>query len=322
MTTDELISVLEPHIQPIKADDTMAEAGRKALLPELVKMLKHEAGSRTGEDIEDVHDMRVATRRIRSTFRLLDKYYKPKSIAPYNLQLRKVARALGAVRDLDVMIVNLTAFASTLPEDRGAALQPIFDKLNDERTSARKDLKRLFDKGSYRRFLGDFGKFLTTPKAGAHSSEEGDLAPVQVRHILPTLIYDHLGHVRAYDSVIAKADATTLHALRIEFKRLRYTVSLFSEIMGSTIKNFVDELKTIQDHLGNLNDVSTAQIRLSDLIDSLKPDEAALAIEVLREYMVQQDAQGEQLVTSMPEIWQRFNSKTVQKHLASSIAAL
>lgn len=320
MTTDELIAVLEPQIQPLKPDDSMAEAGRKALLPEFVRMLKHEAGSRTGEDIEDVHDMRVSIRRIRSTLRLLGDYYKPKAIDPYSSQLRRVARALGAVRDLDVMIENLTVFNKSLPEERRAALQPVFAKLNEERDTARRDLNRLLDKGSYRRFLADFGTFLTTAKAGARSVE-GDLSPVQVRHLLPTLVYDHLGHVRAYDGVIGEADTTTLHALRIEFKRLRYAVSLFSDLMGSTIKNFIEELKSIQDHLGSLNDVTTAQARLNDLIDSLKPDDAP-ALDALREYMAQLDATGEKLRASMPDIWRRFNSKTVQKHLASAVAAL
>lgn len=321
MTTDELITALTPQIQPIKPDDTMAEAGRKALLPELIKMLKHEAGSRTGEDIEDVHDMRVSIRRIRSTLRLLNAYYKPKAIDPYNRQLRRVARALGAVRDLDVMIDNLTKFEAELPEERRAALQPVFDKLNSERKTARHDLNRLFDKGSYRRFLTDFGQFLTTEKAGAKDLE-GDLVPVQVRHLLPTLVYDHLGHVRAYDTVIADADTTTLHALRIEFKRLRYAVSLFSDVMGSTIKNFIIELKAIQEHLGELNDVSTAQARLTDLLGSLEADKNAPAIELLNEYMAALTVKGEELRVTMPEIWTRFNGKSVQKHLASAIAAL
>jgi len=322
MTREELIAALEPQIAPIKADDTMAEAGRKALLPELVKVLKHEQGSRTGEDIEDVHDMRVAIRRIRSTFRLLGGYYKPKAIDPYNRQLRKVARALGAVRDLDVMIDNLTKYAGGLSDEQRTALQPAFAKLDEEREQARADLNRLLDKGSYRRFLGDFGKFLTTAKAGARAGSDGDVAPVQVRHILPTLIYDHLGHVRAYDSVLPDADETTIHALRIEFKRLRYAVSLFSDVMGSTIKTFVEELKEIQDHLGSLNDVSTARIRLNDLIDSLDPEDAAPAIEALRAYMTELEATGEKLRAKVPDIWHRFNSKTVQKHLANAVAAL
>src|SRR4051812_17496203 len=95
------VELLQAQLQPVEPLDTMAEAGRKILLSDLVKMLDHEAGSRSGEDLEDVHDMRVALRRMRSTLRLLADYYKPKTIDPYLVEMRKLAHALGTVRDLD-----------------------------------------------------------------------------------------------------------------------------------------------------------------------------------------------------------------------------
>ena len=127
---EDLLARLQAHVQPVAPEDTMAEAGRKALLSDFVTMLQHETGSRTGEDVEDVHDMRVAIRRMRSTMRLLGVYYKPKAIQPYLKYLRRVGQALGTVRDLDVMISDLKAFQETLDEDRRADLQPIFAQLD------------------------------------------------------------------------------------------------------------------------------------------------------------------------------------------------
>ena len=57
-------------------DDAMAEAARKVLLFHFERMLLHEPGSRLGETIEAVHDMRVATRRMRSAFRLFKPFFK------------------------------------------------------------------------------------------------------------------------------------------------------------------------------------------------------------------------------------------------------
>ena len=322
MNTEELLQTLTSQVQPVQPDDTMAEAGRKALLPEFLKVLKHEAGSRTGADIEDVHDMRVATRRIRSTLRLLDPYYKPKAIEPFNRQLRKTARALGVVRDLDVMINNLQKFAASLPAEHAVALQPVLARLDEERTAARADLNKALDKKSYRRFLKDFGAFLTKPGAGAQAIDPDAVQPVQVRHVLPTLIYEHLGSVRAYDAVLEGAKPETLHALRIEFKRLRYAVTLFSDVMGSSIKNYVTEIKKMQDHLGVLNDATVAQERLTELINRLDPQTDAAAIEVLRTYVTQTDAELHERIAKVPDVWKRFNAQTVQKHLASAIAAL
>src|SRR5512145_2820492 len=108
------IEVLTPAIAAVQPEDGMAEAGRKILLAELVLMLNQEAGSRSGEDIEHVHDMRVAIRRMRSAVRLLKPYLKGKAIKGYNRNLRQSGLVLGDVRDLDVMIEQLQAYTATL----------------------------------------------------------------------------------------------------------------------------------------------------------------------------------------------------------------
>src|SRR5262245_55081973 len=108
------IEALEAQLEPITPQDAVAEAGRTALLAEFIKVLEHEVGSRTGDDVEDVHQMRVSTRRIRSTFALLESYYRPKIAETFSNQLRKVARALGEVRDLDVLAGDLAKFQSSL----------------------------------------------------------------------------------------------------------------------------------------------------------------------------------------------------------------
>ena len=91
-------------------------------------MQGHEAGSRTGEDIESVHKMRVAVRRMRSLLQLTGDYYKGKSIAETERRLREIARALGAIRDLDVLILDLQQFSAPLAAGqagRGSANRPL-----------------------------------------------------------------------------------------------------------------------------------------------------------------------------------------------------
>jgi CHAD domain-containing protein len=273
-----------------------------------------------GEDIEEVHDMRVATRRMRSTLRLLEAYYKPKAIQPHLQYLRRIAGMLGAVRDLDVMSADLNAFQETLGVEKRADLESIFAHLNEELGTARKDLIRLLDKNSYRRFVGEFSDFLTTPGKGAVSVKEDEVHPYQVRHLLPTLIYDHLGAVRAYDHALADADLDTLHALRIEFKRLRYAVSVFSEVLGNSINDFIDELKKIQDHLGTINDLRTAEERLGELASDL--DSQGETFAALQQYIEHMREKQQDLRGGVDEVWRRFNSKTVQRQLATAVASL
>ncbi|NDJ62836.1 MAG: CHAD domain-containing protein [Chloroflexi bacterium] len=315
----QTLAVLREHARPVLPEDTMAEAGRQVLLAELIVMLEHEAGSRTGDDIEDVHDMRVAIRRMRSAFNLLTAYYKPKTIRPFVEMLRRLARALGAVRDLDVLIENLHAFGQTLetPEQQ-QAIKRLAKRLEKRRKAARARLIRVLDRDDYRAFVGAFTVFLTTPGMGARGISDDDIYPSRVRHLLPTMIYSHLGMVRAYDTVIAEADVPTLHALRIEFKRLRYVVSMFGSVLGSSLKQFVAELKTIQDYLGTMNDGHIAREQLRALLADASAPEA----EVLRLYIARLETEERELHAGFLPIWEKFNQKTVQRYLASAVASI
>jgi transposase-like protein len=97
-------------------DDAMAEAARKALLFNFERMLRHEPGVRLGENIEAVHDMRVATRRMRSAFRLFKPFFKSNAIKPYVHGLRDTAAALGDVRDLDVFMEKAQVYRQNHPD--------------------------------------------------------------------------------------------------------------------------------------------------------------------------------------------------------------
>ena len=149
------------------ANEPMAEAVRKILHSQFQVMVDSEAGSRKGKDIDAVHDMRVATRRMRAAFRLFGSYFRPKAIAGFQKDLRKTGRALGAVRDLDVFNREAQIYLETLPEDRKAGLDPLFGQWERERGQARKALIEFLDSKRYRRFAADFSVFLTTRGRGS-----------------------------------------------------------------------------------------------------------------------------------------------------------
>jgi CHAD domain-containing protein len=314
---DSLIDSLKAARQPLTAEDSMADAGRKVMLDQLLLLLKHEPGVIAGEDPEEVHDMRVATRRTRSLFRLLDGQYKPKAVRPLEAALRKLARALGEVRDREVMMGNIESARAAAGEGVLAdALSGVLDILAQERAVARYHLLRLLDKGAHQRFYRDFAEFVTSASAG--KSAASDVAPVQVRHALPPLIYQHLAAVRAYDAVLAEAEDEVLHELRIEFKRLRYATTLFDAALGSQIKDFNKELAAMQDHLGTMQDIVIAQERLAAFADLLPDDQA----EALRDYIDTQTETHAELRASLAAAWKKFNSKTVMGKLGAAVAGM
>ena len=310
----DLNAELQSHVQTIEPSDTMAEAGRKLMLKDYIVMLEHEAGSRTGADIEDVHDMRVATRRLRSALRLLEPYYKSKPIRVFRAQLSKVADALGEVRDLDVLIYDLEKYSKKQEVSLVAAIAV----LDGARAEARHDLNRALDKRDYARFVESFRHFLLTPGAKARALDSDTLTPTQVRHILPTLAYEYLGAVRAYDSAIEEGEPTTLHALRIEFKRLRYLLHFFIDVLGTTAGDFLKDLKAIQDHLGRMQDIQVATDRLEDVLPELGDEDAA----ALSAYLDALNAESEDLSSKFAAVWKKFNGTTTQRKLASALVGL
>ncbi|MBC8099001.1 MAG: CHAD domain-containing protein [Armatimonadetes bacterium] len=302
---------------PIKPEDTMSEAGRKVLVADFAKMLNHEAGSRIGEDIEHVHDMRVATRRMRSAFRLFEPYYKTKPIRPFVEQIKQIANALGAVRDLDVMLQDLTRYQGTLDVNGQDAMQPLLERLDKKRAKARKKLVAHFDGTSYQSFSAAYALFLTQPGSAAKTLDNGSITPHQVRHVLPGMLHDHLAAVRAYDDALGEADAPTMHALRIEFKRLRYAMSFFAEVLGASGSEFVEQIKAIQDHLGRMNDITVALAHLQPLLEDEVLAQAALA-----DYTQALQAEYDTLQTDFNAVWVRFNTRSVQKKLADALLVL
>ncbi|MBC7871248.1 MAG: CHAD domain-containing protein [Chitinophagaceae bacterium] len=311
---------LKDRIVPVGTEDTMAEAGRKILLADYVKMIESEAGSRTGEDIEAVHDMRVATRRMRSAFNLLEDYYKARPIRPFMEMLKSLAGYLGAVRDLDVMIEGLARYQATLDEENQAVLQPVIDLMGKKRSKSRKKLVGLLDSSDYKTFLTYFAEFLMQPGKAVRAINTEETVPYQVRHLLPSLVHERLASVRAYDNVIEDADERTLHSLRIEFKRLRYVVSYFADVLGTSGADYIEALKAIQDHLGELNDMVIAQAYLQTLVD--ENDFTHETAQVLYEYTSALSEKQSDLQGLFSDVWTRFNTRTVQRKLSDALLVL
>jgi CHAD domain-containing protein/transposase-like protein len=307
-------------------DDSMAEAARKVLHFNFERMLLNEPGSRLGENIEAIHDMRVATRRMRSAIRLFQPFFKPNTIKPLNHALRDVARLLGEVRDLDVFMENAQHFAQENPE---SSLDPLAVVWQKRLNKARRALIRHLDSKAFARFVDQFHAFVTTPGAGARALPGPEEAVAyQVRYIAPRLIYEHYEAVRAYQAVLDDAPITTLHALRIDFKRFRYTLEFFGEVLGPEIKTVIKETKTMQDHLGNLNDTQVASGLLVNFIDEqnahysgvpifMRPD-----ISGVQRYALFTDAEQKRLLDTFPAAWESFNRDEVRRGLALAVAVL
>jgi CHAD domain-containing protein len=305
-------------------DDLMSEAGRKVLRFHFERMLDHEPGTRLGEDIEDLHDMRVATRRMRAAFRVFSPYFDPGVLKPFLKGLRRTGRALGSVRDLDVFMQKAQMYLDGRPEEERSSLDPLLDNWQSKREAARARMLEYLDGKKSQRFVREFGGFLWTEGAGTLPVPTDKPLPRHVSHLVPSLIYDRYEVVRGYETVIEAAPIETLHALRIDCKRLRYSLEFFREVLGPEAEDVIKEVVVIQDHLGNLHDADVACGLLVGFLTEWAGAEQRERINVsgVTRYLVAKQNELRELVESFPQTWQHFNRPEVRRQLALAVSAL
>jgi len=306
----------------------MAEAGRKTLRFHFARMLSHEAGTRLGEDIEALHDMRVATRRMRAAFDVFGGYLKPRAVKKRLRKLRLAGRALGRVRDLDVFMEKTAGYLETLPVHERAGLHPLMERWRQMRTLEREKLIAYLDSENYRRFKKEFNGFTAWPEEINRHLAETPPGPVLVKLAAPVMIYTRLSALRAQGTLIQNASVSELHALRIETKKLRYALEFFHEVLGEEAKEVIAGLKIMQDHLGDLNDANVACQILSEFLEvaEARQDELPLnerqSLEPVVAYLATRHAERHHLMVTFPKIWKRFNRRGNLRNIALSISSL
>lgn len=323
-----------PSTRPgISLDDTMAEAARKTLLFHMQRLMEKEPGTRAG-DVEELHDMRVATRRMRAALEVFGSYIDTREYKPFARILRRAGRVLGAVRDLDVARENTQHYVDSLPPERRGELDSFLAAREVEHNSRRAEMIAFLDSDEYARFKNDFMDFLGTPGAGSlpDISDSEEPRPERVRHVLPVTLFDGYAHIRAFDEVVTAADVplSRLHQLRIASKGLRYTLEFFQEVLAPDAGDLVDECKRLQDHLGTLQDTVVSSGVLRDFLmwgtwprpgERQAPSEVIIAPGVAA-YLAEQQNEIQRLVGEFPPIWADISGEEFRRILATLVAAL
>jgi CHAD domain-containing protein len=317
----------------LDADDTMTEAARKTLRFQFLAMLAQEEATRAGGDSEALHKMRVATRRMRAAARVFKSYVKKKALKPYLRGLRRTAGVLGQVRDLDVAQEKAEAYLQS-DAGNGADLDPILISWQAAREEARAKLLTYLDSDPFTTFKTGFGEFLEHPFPKPKRLES-KVVPQALRHIVPVEIYQRLATVRAYGPAVTNAEVTLAdyHSLRIATKRLRYTLEFFEEILGADARLAIQELKNLQDYLGDLQDAVVASDRLrnfwlwgtwdlpADGSFPARPVRSILAPGVAR-YHAARQIEIQEALDGFPDFWQRFSGPSFGTLVAKAVSVL
>lgn len=227
---------------------TPAEALALRLADQLTTLLTHDPGTRLGSDPEDLHQLRVATRRLRAYLRAARPLLEEDAPGVLRKELGWLGSALGPVRDLDVLIAHLATELQSL-DGAGDTAGGLVAALSERRLHAREALLQRLSSDRYFALLDLLQDFVAGPPlSGDHDTP---LAAIWWREAKRLR--------RGVAALGADPADEALHEVRIHVKRARYAAELGAHELGKAGARFIAAAKAAQDVLGAHQDSVVAE---------------------------------------------------------------
>ena len=244
----------------VDASMTIVEVATANLRRYLAAWHLHEPGARLGDDPEELHDLRVAGRRLDAILRQF-RAFLPPALVGIRATLKTVLSALGRARDLDVALSELQDFTRKLPKADRGGLAPLKERFMSERGRARTQMLSVLDSVWVQKNLQEMAVLLDAPVA-ALELPATDLA----LNASPDLVRKRFRKLRKRAERLG-ADSSTAeyHEVRGQVKKLRYALEAVAELYGKPAAEMVRALRRWQENLGVQQDAAVAAQRLNVL---------------------------------------------------------
>jgi len=273
----------------IGASMTASEVAFAVLRKQFGTFVANEPGTRLGEDIEALHDMRVAARRMRAAMAAFRPFLSPR-VQRIREELGWVAAALGEVRDLDVQLERMAEWRQGFSPEEAHALDAIEALLQARRSTARRRMLAVLNSRRYDRLIERFGVVLVRGPAKSFAPGRTPILAAA-----PDLLEKRYRRVRKLgDPITPNSPATDYHLLRIDAKKVRYALEFVGPVYGKPAIEFSERMTALQDVLGLHQD-------------------AEVAIEMLRETAATQGRRlGPATVLAMGAIAERYRTHAAE----------
>jgi CHAD domain-containing protein len=236
-----------------------------------LRLFRHEAGVRIGEDAEAVHQARVATRRIRSTLRTFSKLLDEEWTDRLRDDLKWLANLLGEVRDTDVLLERFSDHLAELPAEDEKAGRRLLTRLSEERDQARRRLLGAMGQEKYAELLEDLVEAAAAPALLPGADRPAtEVTPPLVRRPWKKLRKE----VRQAGDNPADEQ---LHKIRIRAKRARYAAEAVEPVIGKPAEAFADAIADLQSVLGDHQDAVVGEAWLRQAAEGARRDVALVA---------------------------------------------
>lgn len=224
---------------------------------QLGQLMMHLQGARTVQDIEDIHQARVACRRIRSALQLFSDCFDEKIAKRWEKQMKRLLKSFGAARDLDVQIEFLNSILKQL-DAKYKKYRPGIGRMlfrwRQQRDSMQSDVIKTIDAVHKKHVLTDIHiqmeKILFELKPLNPATDSPAVARLGDEQI-QRRIRDYLVCQQTLEN---PEDIAGHHAARIAAKKLRYTMEICDAAMKGKLKPALKKIKKIQTILGEMHD--------------------------------------------------------------------
>lgn len=207
------------------------------------------------EDPEGVHDMRVASRRLRSALKDFMPYLDARRLRSCIKEIRYIARALGRVRDHDVAILALQQLAAKAPEDVAFGITQFAESRKGMVEEAQLKLVAALSSQRLAELESSFQRVLKLEPAEKGIQRE----EITYRGVSAAIINERLSAFEGLAvSLYRPLKVTPLHELRLAAKNLRYALELFEPVWNGpshpSLIGFSKKVAAMQGSLGKLHD--------------------------------------------------------------------
>lgn len=232
---------------------TLGDFAYQIIEEQFDRIVKQKKQVLADRDSEHLHQMRVGTRRLRTALQVFDGVAKLPKAASAN-RLRDLARTLGAVRDLDVQMASLKdEYCPNLNKKEKKKLNTVLKSLKKQRKKAFAKLDAALTKHQYQDLKKAYKTWLNDPSYT-------ESAQLPVLSLLPDLLSPLLSELLLHPgwqiatNEISDETSETLHDLRKVCKHVRYQAEFFTPFYGEDFRNWIKDIKQLQDDLGALQD--------------------------------------------------------------------
>jgi CHAD domain-containing protein len=252
--------------------DPAATHVRAQLDVQIRELLAREPGTRSGTDPEDLHQMRVALRRMRSVLKMSGALLGP-TAEPARAELGWLGQSLGEVRDYDVLISHLRELIADFDARDQLAARELVAKFVAGRTVAKQHLISALSSARYATMLQAIAQLARQPEQEPAVTNASTVDVTASADLIGGLRKPYRKLTKAVIALPANPPDDDLHALRIHGKRLRYAAELArtaaKKKQAGRIRDLITATKDLQTVLGDHQDAVIAADRMRSILDSL-----------------------------------------------------